>query len=64
MGHANEMTCMKRHERHKINAKMRAHAHAACGPVPVAAVSIDTYFCGKDAGESGFGDSKCTFKHK
>ena len=26
-----------------IHAKIHAHAHAACGPIPVTAVSIDTF---------------------
>ena len=43
MTHENERTCVITHARHIIHAKIHAHAHAACGPIPVTAVSIDTF---------------------
>ena len=44
-----ERSCMCRHDRHIINATMHAHAHAPCGPIPVAGVSTDTFSSGNDA---------------
>ena len=52
--HSNKRTCMMtKHVRHMIHAKMHAHAHAACGPIPVTAVSIDTFFVEEMAAERG-----------
>ena len=63
--HSNKRTCMMtKHGRHMIHAKMHAHAHAACGPIPFVSVSIDTFFGGNDAGERGLGGLKCTCRHK
>ena len=55
---------MTKHTRHMIYAKIHAHAHAACGPIPFVSVSIDTFFGGNDAGERGLGGLKCTCRHK
>ena len=47
--HVHERSCMCRHDRHMCHATMHAHAHAPCGPIPVAGVSTDTFSSGNDA---------------
>ena len=42
-----------KHARHMIHATMHAHAHAACSPIPVVGVSMDTFLVEKIAAERG-----------
>jgi hypothetical protein len=56
MTHENERICIIEHARHMIHATMHAHAHAECGPIPAAGVSMDTFFLtGNDRGRDARG---------